>query len=95
VKVEKGDRLIYVTAGGGGWKDPLDRPVDHVQKDVIRKLVSLEKAQRDYGVVLDPNTLEVNVAETESLRARIRQERGTVPTFTFGPTPEPIGVMAH
>ena len=25
--VEPGDMLIYRTAGGGGWKDRLDRPV--------------------------------------------------------------------
>lgn len=95
VKVEKGDRLIYVTAGAGGWKDPLDRPPEKVQKDVIRKLVSLEKARRDYGVVLDPKTLEIDHRATESLRAKMRRERGPVPTFTFGPTPEPIGVMAE
>ncbi|MCS6804627.1 MAG: hydantoinase B/oxoprolinase family protein [Acidobacteriota bacterium] len=94
VKVEKGDRLIYITAGAGGWKDPLDRPPERVQKDVIRKLVSIEKARRDYGVVLDPTTLEIDHAATESLRASMRRERGEVPMFTFGPTPEPIGVMA-
>jgi N-methylhydantoinase B len=98
VKVEKGDHLIYVTAGGGGWKDPLDRPPERVQKDVIRKLVSPEKARRDYGVVLKESlvagrwSLEVDYAATEELRARKRQERGPVPTFTFGPTPEPIGI---
>jgi N-methylhydantoinase B len=94
VKVEKGDHLIYVTAGGGGWKDPLDRPPERVQKDVIRKLVSLEKARRDYGVVLDPRTLAVDDEATNELRAKIRQARGPLPTFTFGPTPEPIGIMA-
>ena len=92
VKVEKGDQLIYVTAGGGGWKDPLDRPPERVQKDVIRKLVSLEKARRDYGVVLNPETLEIDHSATEERRAKIRQMRGPVPTFTFGPTPEPIGL---
>ncbi len=40
VKVGKGDILIYDTAGGGGWKDPLERPTEKVQKDVLRKLVS-------------------------------------------------------
>lgn len=94
VKVEKGDQLVYITAGGGGWKDPLDRPPERVQKDVIRKLVSLEKARRDYGVVLDPQTLAVDYEATERLRATMRQQRGPVPTFTFGPVPEPIGVKA-
>jgi N-methylhydantoinase B len=95
VKVETGDQLVYITAGGGGWKDPLQRPAEKVQQDVIRKLVSLEKAERDYGVVLDRQTLEIDQGATEELRARIGRERGPVTTFTFGPTPEPIGVMSN
>jgi N-methylhydantoinase B len=94
VPVRKGDILIYQTAGGGGWKDPLDRPAERVRMDVIRKLVSLEKAERDYGVVLDPVTLEVDVEATERLRAEKRRQRGPVPIFTFGPVPEPIGIKA-
>ncbi|MBI4468687.1 MAG: hydantoinase B/oxoprolinase family protein [Acidobacteria bacterium] len=93
IPVEAGDRVIYRTAGGGGWKDPLDRPPERVQKDVIRKLVSLEKARRDYGVVLHPKTFAINLAETDKLRTRMREERGPVPTFTFGPVPEAIGVV--
>jgi N-methylhydantoinase B len=95
VPVNKGDLLIYQTAGGGGWKDPLDRPVERVRMDVIRQLVSREKAERDYGVVLDPVTLEIMWTETEARRAEMRQRRGPVETFTFGPVPEPIGVKAR
>jgi N-methylhydantoinase B len=92
VKVEKGDILIYETAGGGGWKDPLDRPIEEVENDVQRHLVSLEKAHSDYGVVLDPARLKADAVASERLRARMRSERGTVAKFTFGPVPEPIGV---
>lgn len=95
VPVRKGDILIYQTAGGGGWKDPLRRPAERVQKDVIRKLVSREKAERDYGVVLDPATLTIDYEATEKLRAEMRRRRGVVPTFTFGPMPEPIGIMVE
>ena len=92
VKVSRGDMLIYITAGGGGWKDPLDRPMEKVRDEVRRKLVSLEKARRDYGVVLDPATLEIEEAATGQLRAQIRRRRGAVSTFTFGPVPENIGL---
>ncbi len=94
VPVRKGDILIYQTAGGGGWKDPLDRPAERVRMDVIRGLVSREKAERDYGVVLDPVTFEIDWETTEKLRAEKRQRRGPVPIFTFGPVPEPIGIKA-
>ncbi len=74
VKVQRGDILIYDTAGGGGWKNPLDRPAEQVQADVRRKLVSLDKARSDYGVALSPQTLEIDVAATDQLRKRIRQD---------------------
>jgi N-methylhydantoinase B len=91
--VQRGDVLIYDTAGGGGWKNPLDRPVESVQADVRRKLVSVEKARSDYGVVLSPETLEVDTAATNQLRKRIRQDRGEIGKFTFGPIPQAIGVQ--
>jgi len=95
VKVSKGDRLIYRTAGGGGWKDPLDRPVELVRQDVLRNLVSPEAARREYGVVLNSSTLEIDPRATEQLRNQLRGDRGSVSKFTFGPVPAYIGVRAR
>ncbi len=95
VQVRRGDKLVYDTAGGGGWKNPLDRPVDLVQADVRRKLVSVEKAKAEYGVVLSPETLEVDPGATDQLRVQIRQARGETGKFSFGPTPEAIGVRRN
>ena len=92
VKVRRGDVLIYQTAGGGGWKDPLDRPAESVQTDVRCKLVSLDKARAGYGVVLSPRSLEIDTAATQQLRERMRQDRGETAKFTFGPVPQAIGV---
>ena len=44
VVVEPGDMLVFRTAGGGGWKDRLDRPVEAVERDVAFGLVSAEGA---------------------------------------------------
>lgn len=93
VPVKAGDVLYYRTAGGGGWGDPLKRPAEWVQRDVRRGLVSAEKAREDYGVVLDRQTLEVDLGATEQLRSELSRRRGEPPTFTFGPVPEPIGVV--
>ena len=90
VKVAPGDRLIFQTAGGGGWGDPLERAVDKVRTDVVRELVSADKARADYGVVLDPDTGEVDVEATRTLRAELRQRRGATPTFDFGPPLETL-----
>jgi N-methylhydantoinase B len=89
VQVEPGDVLVYRTAGGGGWKDPLDRPAEVVDADVAKGLVSREKAERDYGVVVgDPEA-------TEKLRARLREERGEVLDFDFGPPLDAIRAGAR
>ena len=79
IAVEPGDMLIYRTAGGGGWKDRLERPVEAVERDVAFGLVSREKALSAYGVVIgDPEA-------TEAERARQRSERGDAKAFDFGP----------
>ena len=81
--------LIYRTAGGGGWKDRLDRPVDAVVRDVSFGLVSREKAKDAYGVVLqDDGTADVEATEAE--RARQREERGEALPFDFGPPLEQL-----
>ena len=90
VKVENGDKLHYITWGGGGWGDPLDRPTSKVSLDVERGLVSIEKAMRDYGVVLNPGTFAVEEEATDKLRAQMREERGTPDVFDFGPPLETI-----
>jgi N-methylhydantoinase B len=48
------------TGGGGGFGDPLEREPERVREDVLDGYVSIEAAARAYGVVLDPETLEVN-----------------------------------
>ncbi|MEJ2084081.1 MAG: hydantoinase B/oxoprolinase family protein [Acidobacteriota bacterium] len=84
VEVQPGDTLVYRTAGGGGWKDPLDRPAERVESDVAKGLVSKEKAESDYGVVLGDSD------GTEKLRQKMRHERGDVKDFDLGPPLEEI-----
>jgi N-methylhydantoinase B len=95
IPVKKGDILIYQTAGGGGWKDPLDRPAEKVQKDVRNGLVSIEKAQSDYGVVLNASDFSIDETATNNLRAELREKRGEFPLFSIGEVPEAIGVVAE
>jgi N-methylhydantoinase B len=53
--LQDGDRVRMSTAGGGGYGDPCERPVELVQRDVIRGFVSPESARDEYGVVFDAN----------------------------------------
>ena len=56
------------TAGGGGFGDPLERDPAHVMEDVADDYVSIERAAKDYGVVL-------KVIDAEILRLRDRPGR--------------------
>ena len=66
--LEPDDVLGTISSGGGGVGDPFDRPVEKVREDVINGYVSLEKARDYYGVVIDPDTLVINQAETNKVR---------------------------
>jgi N-methylhydantoinase B len=69
--IQAGDLVRFETAGGGGWGHPFDRPVELVAGDVRFGFVSAGSALDDYGVVLDPVTLEVDrPASDERRRAR-------------------------
>ena len=74
--------MRYRTNAGGGWGDPLDRDPDLVRRDVRDEYVTIEGAERDYGVVVvgdpigDPEGLVIDHASTERLRERRRAERG-------------------
>src|SRR5215470_11359938 len=49
VPMEPGDRLVFRTAGGGGWGDPRLRSRREVEGDIAKGYVSAEAARRDYG----------------------------------------------
>jgi len=58
--LKKGDVVRLITATGGGWGDPYERPIEVVQEDVKDGYITTEMAEKDYGVILDSGTLEVS-----------------------------------
>jgi N-methylhydantoinase B len=80
-RVESGDLLEIVTCGGGGWGDPFLRPVERVLRDVQRHFVSIAGAKRDYGVVIEPDSLTVDDGATRDIRSLPREPR---PQFDRG-----------
>jgi N-methylhydantoinase B len=89
-RVQAGERLVFRTAGAGGWGDPLERPPVDVLRDVRRGLVSEEAAKRDYGVVIRGEA--VDEAATAEVRTAQRAERGEPPQFDYGELPDNVTV---
>ncbi|MFH1156408.1 MAG: hydantoinase B/oxoprolinase family protein [Pseudomonadota bacterium] len=65
---DPGDRIAFVSAGGGGYGDPLEREPEAVVQDVRWGYVSIDSARQDYGVVIDPGTLTLDRTQTLNLR---------------------------
>jgi N-methylhydantoinase B len=84
VRVHAGDRVIFRTAGGGGWGDPLERDPLRTRNDVARRLMSEAKAREQYGVVLSGASLEIDRRATDELRDSMRRNRKTPKLFDFG-----------
>ncbi len=72
-----GEVLVNCSGGGGGWGNPLNRDPEKVLNDVRSEYISLTSAKRDYGVVIDPDTLTVEAAATEALRNEKKTRAGT------------------
>lgn len=51
-----------MTGTGGGWGDARERPVEEVVEDVADGYVTVDQAANVYGVVVDPDTLELGAA---------------------------------
>lgn len=84
VDVFEGDELDYITWGGGGWGNPLERDADLVALEVKQGLVSEDGAFNNYGVKLATDG-SVDTTGTEAKRAELAKTRVTGEIFNYGP----------
>jgi N-methylhydantoinase B len=70
VVYQTGDILVAKCSGGGGVGNPLDRPIELVQDDVLNELISIESAEADYGVIINRETLKADPEASRALRAK-------------------------
>lgn len=87
ISVHDGDSLQYVTWGGGGWGDPLERDAELVAKEIRQGLVT-KKGALDYGVVISRGKVDEDA--TTALRTKIRNSRGEIEVFNYGPDIETL-----
>jgi N-methylhydantoinase B len=79
VPVVSGDVFTRPAAGGGGFGDPLERDVEAVLDDVADGYVTIDRACKDYGVVVtevDADLAEYEVDEEATARERERLREG-------------------
>lgn len=63
-----GDIIRTLSPCAGGYGPPWERDVQKVLDDVLDEYISLEQAREQYGVVIDPETMTVDMEATERLR---------------------------
>jgi N-methylhydantoinase B len=73
--LQPGDILISNSGGGGGVGDPLDREIEKVRLDVLNEYISIKSARDNYGVIIDPETFDVDSEATKALRAKSKSEK--------------------
>lgn len=80
IPISEDDMFVRPSSGGGGFGDPLERDPEAVLEDVIDEYVSIDRAKKDYGVVIhavDPDRCEYTIDQeaTENQRKHIRENR--------------------
>ena len=69
--MRKGDLFRHVMAGGGGYGDPMERDPERVLDDVVEDRITIDHAEKAYGVVIgDGRPPTVNADATERRRRR-------------------------
>jgi N-methylhydantoinase B len=72
VFLKPGDVVRVQTNAGGGFGNPFERDPKLVLGDVADRYVTIDRAREDYRVVIDPNSLGLDVEATTKLRASLR-----------------------
>jgi N-methylhydantoinase B len=66
--VPEGTVLFQQAGGGGGYGDPHLRDPSQVAHEVKNGIISIEQAEKAYGVVINPETFEVDENKTKASR---------------------------
>jgi N-methylhydantoinase B len=69
IDVKAGDRVYHVIAASGGHGEPWQRDPEKVLADVVEEKVTITAARDQYGVVIDPQNLTIDLKATARLRA--------------------------
>ncbi|WP_260985427.1 hydantoinase B/oxoprolinase family protein [Paenibacillus xylanexedens] len=82
--LQPGDTVTFLSQGGGGYGDPMERDVQLVLKDVRSGLVSNHQALERYGVVIRDSELDEEQTRVERVNKRQQETKD----FNYGHTRE-------
>jgi 5-oxoprolinase (ATP-hydrolysing) len=63
-----GSTIEIAVPNSGGYGDPYERDPEQVLADVLDGFTTIELAERDYGVAIDPGAMTVDAERTRQLR---------------------------
>jgi N-methylhydantoinase B/oxoprolinase/acetone carboxylase alpha subunit len=94
---DAGEVIQLTEPNSGGYGNPLDRDARMVLEDVLDDFTTLDLAREAYGVVIS-ESLVIDEAATEALRAKLRSERGDDfqgELLTLVSTPHPMAISPY
>ena len=68
--MQANELLQIKTANSGSYGDPFERDPERVLDDVLDDFITLAMAEKDYGVVIDPTTMQIDAQATARRRAQ-------------------------
>ncbi len=69
-QLKPGDTVTIDAPGGGGYGKPFERDPELVLSDVLEGYISMESAEKNYGVAINPATLEIDQEVTAMYRKK-------------------------
>lgn len=72
-RCKDGETLTVLSAGGGGWGDPLSREPEAVWADIRDEFATVKMAREVYGVVIEDDVIDQQA--TDALRAKLSNSR--------------------
>ena len=76
LRLNKGCTFKTTTSGGGGWESPYERAPERILWDMVEGLISKDRAESEYGVVLieERGNLKIDYHKTGIIRKQKQKE---------------------
>ncbi len=75
IELKPGDVFCHISAGGGGYGDPLTRSPEAVLKDILEERITTDYARDVYGVILCKTAPRVDLEATTTMRRGLLARR--------------------